>query len=320
MDNLSHSLVGAALAQTGLKRLTGLGTATVVIGANAPDLDVLGLLFGENLAWRRGLTHGPLGMLLLPPLLALGIVMFDRWQTQRGTRPPDRLKVKWPWVLLLACLGTASHPFLDWLNVYGVRLLMPFSDRWYYGDMLFIVDPWLWITLSLGIWLALRRERHRACNPGMPAIVALSLFAGYCGVMAAAGRGAEAYTARTLATKGVSPTGRILASPTAINPFRWTILVETKDGYAFGEFIWSLTPILSLQPDMVATDMENPFVTTAAEQDRQIADFLYWSRFPFATVRQVAGGTEVIIGDARYGVSPEDGPFSVRAFIPEVEY
>ncbi len=30
---------------------------------------------------------------------------------------------------------------MDWLNSYGVRLLMPFSNRWFYGDALYIVDP-----------------------------------------------------------------------------------------------------------------------------------------------------------------------------------
>ena len=69
MDNLAHGLAGAALGQAGLGRKTGLGTATLVIAANLPDVDVLGLLFGENLAWRRGWTHGPVAMLVLPPLL-----------------------------------------------------------------------------------------------------------------------------------------------------------------------------------------------------------------------------------------------------------
>ncbi|MGE5198160.1 MAG: metal-dependent hydrolase, partial [Rhodospirillaceae bacterium] len=47
-----------------------------------------------------------------------------------------------------------SHPFLDWLNNYGVRLLMPFSERWFYGDTLFIVDPWLWLILGGAVMLA----------------------------------------------------------------------------------------------------------------------------------------------------------------------
>ena len=52
-----------------------------------------------------------------------------------------------------------SHPFLDWLNTYGVRLLMPFSERWFYGDALFIVDPFLWIVLGGAVMLAWTTHR-----------------------------------------------------------------------------------------------------------------------------------------------------------------
>ena len=31
---------------------------------------------------------------------------------------------------------------------------MPFSDRWFYGDTLFIVDPWLWLILGGAVMLA----------------------------------------------------------------------------------------------------------------------------------------------------------------------
>lgn len=60
MDNLAHTLVGAALGYAGLKSRTGLGMATLMISANLPDIDVLGIPFGETLAWRRGWTHGPI--------------------------------------------------------------------------------------------------------------------------------------------------------------------------------------------------------------------------------------------------------------------
>jgi len=40
--------------------------------------------------------------------------------------------------------GGAHHPTLDWLNTYGMRWLMPFSGRWFYGDAVFIVDPGCW--------------------------------------------------------------------------------------------------------------------------------------------------------------------------------
>ena len=40
MDNLCHSLVGAALGKAGLARRTTLGMSTLVIANNLPDLDV----------------------------------------------------------------------------------------------------------------------------------------------------------------------------------------------------------------------------------------------------------------------------------------
>jgi inner membrane protein len=54
----------------------------------------------------------------------------------------------------LAYLGVLSHPALDWLNTYGVRLLMPFDGRWFYGDTLFIIDPWFWLIAAAGVVLA----------------------------------------------------------------------------------------------------------------------------------------------------------------------
>ena len=41
MDNLCHTLVGAALGKAGLQKRTPLATAALLIGANLPDVDVL---------------------------------------------------------------------------------------------------------------------------------------------------------------------------------------------------------------------------------------------------------------------------------------
>ena len=58
MDNLTHTLVGAALGQAGLKNRTALGSATLMIGANFPDIDVIAVAFENSVHWRRGHTHG----------------------------------------------------------------------------------------------------------------------------------------------------------------------------------------------------------------------------------------------------------------------
>jgi inner membrane protein len=153
MEPLAHTLAGACLAESGLKRLSPLATSTLIIAANIPDVDGACYLHGADLAFafRRGWTHGVLAIVLLPVALTAAMLAVDRVLSRRhGGRQPAR-----PLALLgLAALGVLSHPFLDWLNNYGVRLLMPFSDRWFYGDTLFIVDPWLWLILGGAVMLA----------------------------------------------------------------------------------------------------------------------------------------------------------------------
>ena len=72
MDNLAHTLAGAALAKAGLDRRTPLATPTLLIAANLPDVDVLSYLRDPlfALTFRRGWTHGILAMAVLPVMLA----------------------------------------------------------------------------------------------------------------------------------------------------------------------------------------------------------------------------------------------------------
>lgn len=155
MDNLAHTLAGATLAQTGLRRLTPLAAPTLLIGANLPDIDAVAALWGGDvgLCVRRGWTHGVLAMVVLP--LALAGVM---WLVDRLRRTPSAEPARAVPLIGLALLSTWSHPALDWLNTYGVRLLMPFSGRWFYGDAVFIIDPWLWLLLGAAAVLATTRR------------------------------------------------------------------------------------------------------------------------------------------------------------------
>src|SRR3546814_18729927 len=95
------------------------------------------------------------------------MIGFDRWQAWRGKRPTGRLPVHKGWLLALAYIGCLSHPALDWLNNYGIRLLEPFSPRWFYGDSIFIIDLWIWIALGVSAWLSLSRARRAGSHgPG----------------------------------------------------------------------------------------------------------------------------------------------------------
>jgi inner membrane protein len=147
MDNLTHSLVGLTAAKAGLERVSPYGTVVCVLAANVPDADIVTLAGGglTYLKHHRGITHSIVGTLVLAVALPLVFVAVERLVARlRRTEPRARLGG-----LLLASLPvTASHPLLDWTNSYGWRPLLPWSGRWYYGDLVFVIDPWIWLALG----------------------------------------------------------------------------------------------------------------------------------------------------------------------------
>jgi inner membrane protein len=153
MDNLAHSLFGAVIAETGMKRLTPLATATLVVGANLPDVDAFVTLAGDDAAlfWRRGVTHGVLALSFWPVVLTLAMLGVDRL---RRARRPGSEPASARWIFALSVVGIWSHTSLDWLNSYGVRWWLPFDGRWSYGDALFIIDPWFWLLTGAAVVLA----------------------------------------------------------------------------------------------------------------------------------------------------------------------
>jgi inner membrane protein len=154
MENLAHTLFGLALAKAGLERTTPLATTALVISSNLPDIDVVVFARGitSYLEHHRGLTHSLFGLALLAGVLAFLLTYFDRKFGQR--RDPFRRPVRPVRLFAVSLVGGLGHLFLDFTNTYGVRPLLPFSRRWYYGDLAFVVDPWLWLILgSAAVWL-----------------------------------------------------------------------------------------------------------------------------------------------------------------------
>lgn len=179
MDPLAHTLVGASLAETRLKRLAPLATPTLIVGANAPDIDALTMFVSGDfsLGFRRGWTHGVVAMVVLPALVA-GLMMLVGRLTKRHPATAPRLVQLLP----LSYLAVWTHPALDWLNTYGIRLLMPFDGRWFYGDTLFIVDPWVWLLAATPVVLAHSRKPQSAGAWIVLGIVATLLVTGIGGV------------------------------------------------------------------------------------------------------------------------------------------
>ncbi len=290
MDNLTHSLTGALLGQCGLKKKTGLAMPALIIGANLPDVDAACFFWlegQEHLAFRRGITHGPPAWILLPLVLAAILWGWDRWQAKRGTRPEGRLPVNFKWLYLLSLIGCLSHPALDWMNVYGIRLLAPFSQQWFYGDVLFIIDIWLWALLIFAVWFSLRREK-RGLEWMQPARAALAVMLAYIGLNAGITHVRESQMA------GAGEV--VIASPPPIYFWQREMIVGGNGRYLVGG---------EQVGDFDLTEKDKPHIAAAVPMAEP---FLFWSRTPLV---HVAEDGRYLLTDARY-LGRESGGFSLE--------
>ena len=333
MDNIAHTLAGLALAEAGLKRRTALGTATLAIAANLPDVDALVYVFGDGpdaLAFRRGWTHGPVAMVVLPLLLTVAMAGWDRaFRDKPGRR---HTPVNTGWLFALAVIGAVSHPLLDLMNTYGVRLLMPFSDRWFYGDALFIIDPWLWASLGIGVLLARWRARRlRDASAGVvhtrkrssrevptdlrwatrPAVVALALFVTYATAMVVSGKIGRAAVAG--AAPG-QPASRTMVGPVPMNPFRRDVVREIGERYEIGSLVLGRDAVYTGRVSIERGANAPGVVAASVSPDG--AKFLTWARFPFFRVEQVGDSLSVRMSDARYTDERGRGWASVVVMVP----
>jgi inner membrane protein len=291
MDNLCHTLVGAAIGYAGLRRKTQLANATLIIAANLPDLDVL--VFATDtpsIAFRRGWTHGVLAQLILPLALTAIMVLIGRRRRRDATAGPPLAA---GWLLLLSYLGLYSHIFLDFLNNYGIRLLTPFDWRWFYGDTLFIMDPWLWLTLGSGVWFSRRWTSPR------PARLALIISLLYIGAMLVSARAAREIVLQAWTdARGTSPRA-LMVGPAPGTPFERQIIIDAGDYYETGAFRWRGAPRVTFSPEHVPKNDRRDEVL-AARQTSGFQAFLVWSRFPFFQLASEPSGTRVSVGDMRF--------------------
>jgi membrane-bound metal-dependent hydrolase YbcI (DUF457 family) len=159
VDNLAHTLVGAALGRSiGGDKIPAAGWIGAV-AANAPDWSEP-LLFrfdrssGAYYTLHRGITHSFIGAAVETVAITLavwGIFVLAR------RRAPQRARQPLP-LLSLVFLAVASHLYMDWQGSYGLRPFLPWSGRWYYGDWVAIADPVYWLVPLVA--LAWGAERH----------------------------------------------------------------------------------------------------------------------------------------------------------------
>jgi inner membrane protein len=287
VDNLTHTLVGAALAEAGLKKRTALGAATLMIGANFPDIDVIAVPLGKSFEWRRGATHGFLALVVLPFVLAALMWLWDRHVRQR--RSPSAAPADYRQLSVLAGLAILTHPTLDFMNSYGMRWLMPFVDKWFYADGLFIIDLVIIAALILGIVWS-RRDRTPVPSRMALAVVAVYILANLG--LTSMGRSAVATA---------FPGKRAMVAPVPANPWRRQVVVDADTAYHLGSF--SPTAGLTFRGEGVIQKWEGGRPDVAYDRARaspEAQGFLGWVRFPAFQMIGTGGETVVRIVDVRY--------------------
>lgn len=159
MDGLTHSLLGLTSAKAGLERLSPYSATVCILSANAPDIDVVSFFFGGRwtvLHHHRGITHSIIGALTLGLLIPSILYGLERAIARWRRRPP---RIKYRGLMWASLIAAATHPLMDWTNNYGVRPLLPWDGRWFYGDLVFIVDPYLLLVLG-GVAFLLTSNRR----------------------------------------------------------------------------------------------------------------------------------------------------------------
>jgi inner membrane protein len=258
----------------GLKRLSPRAMPALIVAANLPDIDsFVAPAWGEDpLAAHRGFTHGVGGLVTLP-LLAVAIIWI--WEK---LRPGKDGPIRMGGLLLVCFLGVLSHPLLDFLTGYGTRLLEPFSHRWFYGDTLFIIDPWIWMMLILGLEMSWRAERLGR-DWRRPAAWAFSAMLLYIGVNAAISWRAVRLT--TPLVERVAPARMVVASEVPLEFWKRRMIWRGDAVGGAGDYDLLNGPNQAqLDPEIVPLRLDDPRLAATAKRDRHVRAFLFWSRMP----------------------------------------
>lgn len=177
MDNLTHTVIGLVAGETiarvarSPRRVSYL--AIGMIGGNLPDSDLL-VSYGEGtlgyLLQHRGYTHTIVGCVALALLLYAAVALVLR---ARGDPLSRREHASMAAFALFAVL---LHLGMDALNNYGVHPFWPFDDRWFYGDVLFIVEPSFWIAAAPLLFLQRTTTARVALGVVLLAALVLNAF------------------------------------------------------------------------------------------------------------------------------------------------
>jgi membrane-bound metal-dependent hydrolase YbcI (DUF457 family) len=283
MFNSTHTLTGLVLARAGMDRWAPRATLTAAIAANLPDIDIVFGLPGSvaYIEHHRGITHSVIGIVLLTVMLTAALYPFTKtfWRT-----------------FLVALAAMATHPLLDYANTYGVQPLLPFSEKRYFGDTLYVIDPYLDGILLAGLVCGrvLGKRRVLAGITGAAAIL-------YIGARVELRDNARD-NLKTF-TAGVPGAAGMAVFPNMIELLEFGGIVETPEEFIKVRVNAGFREAPPLRVDEVARfekgDWSSQIVDHAA-MTRTGTVFRGFARFPGVRQEEIAEGYRVTFIDYRF--------------------
>ena len=330
LEPVTHFLYGACLSRAGFTRKTALATVTMVLAAEAPDIDMLWYFRGSavGFAHHRGFTHTVFGIpFVAAAVLLLVFVLNYLYRRWRPLKPlpehaPPRLAPRWGVLYGLACIAGYSHILLDFTNSYGVRPFFPVWNHWVAWDIVSVIEPILYVFLIGGLLLPslfglVNQEigaRTRGPRGRSGAIAALILVALVWGVRDYEHRRALAAMNAVLYKGSVAT--RLGAFPYEFTPFRWMGVAETSANYQ--AFL-----VNSAEPEVDPGDRAETYykpqdsdAIRAAKDSYLGRAYLDWARFPIIEVEKRTDPVMYIVSfrDIRYAY-PERRGIPLSAYV-----
>jgi inner membrane protein len=307
MDNATHSLIGWTLSRAGLNRGEKGTTVMLILAANTPDIDGLSF-FTDTLTYlqvHRAYTHA----LIFMPLMALLPMALVKAVTR--TRP-----TLYSW---FACtLVVLSHILLDWTNVYGIRMLLPFSDRWLRLDINNLIDPIIWLILLLCLGasalvglvsseIGSRKSSGPRRGWAIFALLAVGAYQGY-----RQNSHDQALAALDARLYNGEPATHVYAFPDTFGTLRWRGLVETEE--AFYEMPVDFSGSFNLSDAQVDYKAGKSRTIDAARTTRAFRVFEEFNQVPLWRLYPLVDVMRVELIDLRFGTLNRPG-FKATALV-----
>lgn len=238
------------------------------------------------------------------------------------------------WVFFWICaFALLSHLFLDLITSYGTMIFSPLSNRRFWLDLVFIIDPSFTAILLIPLILCyfLKRWTTLICSLSL---ILLTLYIGLCGIY----HHRAVKSAHRFIKESNIEYKKMASLPQPTSLFKWLNLIETQDmvyqGYLdflrkpgkrskiYSDSFWDRLFSKYNSPQEVRYRSfkklpPSPWIQKALTLD-EVTDFYEFARFPIARYRKIGGHHFVKFVDLRFSTPGMRNPFIyVVEFSPE---